>query len=70
LGYELIQLTVLQQLGHGADGEAKRGHGGAELEGVLDGPGGTHFVVAEANPKPAGFAVAGPTSGRARAVLP
>jgi hypothetical protein len=46
LGDQLIELAVFQHLGHGADREAKRCHGGAQLEGLLHGSGRAHFVVA------------------------
>jgi hypothetical protein len=46
LGDQLIEFAVFQHLGHGADREAKRGHGGAQLEGLLHGSGRPHFVVA------------------------
>jgi hypothetical protein len=46
LGDQLIELAVFQHLGHGADREAKRCHGGAQLEGLLHGSGSAHFVVA------------------------
>jgi hypothetical protein len=58
LGHELIQLALLEQLGHGADGQAQGGHGGAQAEGLLHGTGGTHLVVAQADAEAAGFTVA------------
>jgi hypothetical protein len=46
LGHELIELAVVQHLGHGANREAQGCHGGTQLESFLNGSGGTHFVVA------------------------
>ena len=49
LGKHLVELALLEQLGHGADREAQRGHGGAQAEGLLHGPGGPQLVVAQAD---------------------
>ena len=57
-GNDLVQLALLEQLGDGAQRQAQGRHGGAQAEGLLDGAGGTHFVIAEANPETAGFPVA------------
>jgi hypothetical protein len=49
----IVQLAVLEQLGSGAEGKTKRRHCGAQTEGVLDGTGGAHLIVTEADAKPA-----------------
>jgi hypothetical protein len=46
LGHELLQLSFLKLLAQGAQGEAEHRHGGAQAEGLLQGAGGTHLVVA------------------------
>ena len=58
LRHQLIELALLDQLGHGADREAERSHGGAQSEGLLHGAGGAHFVVAQADAEATGFTVA------------
>jgi hypothetical protein len=58
LGYQFLELALLEQLGHGADREAQGGHGGAQAEGLLHGTGGTHLVVAQADAEATGFTVA------------
>jgi hypothetical protein len=55
---DFIELALLQQLGHGAQGQAQGRHGGAQAKGVLDGAGGAHLVVTEADPEASGFPVA------------
>ena len=57
-GDDLAELAVFQQLGHRAQGQAQGRHGGAQAKGLLDGPGGAHFVFAEADAEAAGFPVA------------
>ena len=47
-----VKLPFLEQLGRGAQGKTENGNGRTQPEGLLQGPGRTHFVVAEANAKP------------------
>jgi hypothetical protein len=46
LGNQLVEFAVFQHLGDGADREAKGCHRGAQLEGLLNGSGCPHFIVA------------------------
>jgi hypothetical protein len=49
LGGQFIQLAFLQLLAKGAQGKPEHGHSGAKTKGLLQGPGRTHFVVAQAD---------------------
>jgi hypothetical protein len=49
LGRQFIKLALLQLLAEGPQGKSEHGHRGAETEGLLKGPGGTHFVIAQAD---------------------
>jgi hypothetical protein len=51
LGNQLVELALLQLLTQGAQGKAEHGHGGAQAEGVLQGAGRAHLVVAQADAK-------------------
>ena len=57
LGHDFGQGPLLQQLGHGAQGEAQHSHGGAQLQGVLDAAGGPQLVVTQPDPETAAFAI-------------
>jgi hypothetical protein len=57
-GDDLIKLALLEQLGHGAQGQAQGRHGGTQAEGLLNGAGCTHFVLTEADAESARFPVA------------
>jgi hypothetical protein len=57
LSHQLIQLSLLQHLAECADRKAQYGNGRAEMEGLLQRPGGSHFVVAQADAKPSWLAV-------------
>ena len=58
--HQLLELAFLQLLAEGAQGKTKHSHRGSQTEGLLQGTGGAHFVVAQPNAK-ATF----PWSGRA-----
>jgi hypothetical protein len=57
-GDDLIKLAFLEQLGHGAQGQAQGRHGGTQAKGLLNGAGCTHFVLTEADAESARFPVA------------
>jgi hypothetical protein len=42
---EFCELSVREHLTQRANGKAKDGHRGTKVEGILEGLGGTHFVV-------------------------
>jgi hypothetical protein len=49
--HQLVQLSFLQLLAEGAQGKTQHGHGGTQAKGLLQGSGGSHFVVAQTNAK-------------------
>jgi hypothetical protein len=49
LGRQFIQLALLQLLAECAKSKAENGHGGAKTKSLLESPGRTHFVVAQAD---------------------
>jgi hypothetical protein len=65
LADQLVELPLLELLGHGPQGEAEHRHGGAETEGLLQGPGRLHLIVAEADTEAAAVATTlGPAAAR------
>jgi len=52
---EGVKLAFLEQLGRGAQSKAEGSHRRTQPEGLLQSPGRTHFVVAEANAEPTRF---------------
>jgi hypothetical protein len=46
LGHQLIELARFELLGQGTERKTEHGHRGAEAEGLLQGPGSLHLVIA------------------------
>jgi hypothetical protein len=55
LGHKRIELSLLEHLTEGANGEAQGCHRRTQTEGILHRPDGPHLVVTEADPEAAGF---------------
>jgi hypothetical protein len=55
-GHQFVEFALLQQLGHRADRKTQGGHGGTQLEGLLNHLGSPQFVIAQADAKSAGLA--------------
>ncbi len=64
------ELAILEELGHGAQGQAQGRHGGSQAEGLLDGAGGAHFVVTQADAETARFPIAAFTTASFTTALP
>ena len=58
LSDQFVEFSILEKLGHRANGEAQGSHRGAQREALLNCSGGAHLVVAEPDAESAGFAVA------------
>ena len=59
LGHQFVELSILEHLSKGADGETEHRNGGTQIESFLKRPSGPHFVVAQSDSEAATLTVAG-----------